>query len=255
MGRVDLVVGKGRVEFNGFRLESVNYQEPTGVVKLPKKIDEHQEMLRLLKPWRDKADKLMSEVIGTTTASFTSDRNINRKMESPLGQLVTSVMKDATMTNAAIICSGVLRAGLPEGTVRFGDVLSLHPWGLKYGVYRFKGNELMDYLKKVLAKSPGDGAFAQTNGFDIRYDVKANLIVAAKIWDGKAFKPIEPSKSYDISLTDFNARGGDGYPDVFDKRIVSKSEIMDADALRKFLKKHRPLDTKKFEPKNRVVRI
>ena len=255
VGRVDLVVRNGRTQFQGFRLESVNYQEPTGVVKLPKKIDEHAGMLSLLKPWRDKADKVMSETVGTTTGSFTSDRNINRKMESPLGQLVTSVMTDATKTNAAIICSGVLRAGLPKGTVRFGDVLSLHPWGLKYGVYRFKGDELMDYLKKVLAKSPGDGAFAQTNGFDIRYDVKANSIVSAKIWDGKAFQPIESGKSYEISLTDFNAKGGDGYPDVFDKRVTSKSEIMDADALRRFFKKHRPLDTKKFEPKNRVVRI
>ena len=255
VGRVDLEVGNGRTKFKEFRLESVNYQEPTGVIKSTANIHEHKGMLGLLKPWRDKADKVMSEIVGTTTDSFTSDRNINRKMESPLGQLVTTVMKDATKTNAAIICSGVLRAGLPKGTVKYGDVLSLHPWGLKYGVYRFKGSELMDYLAKVLAKSPGDGAFAQTSGFDIRYDVKANSIVSAKIWSGKGYQTIESGKTYEISLTDFNARGGDGYPDVFDKRVASKPEVMDADALRRFFKMHKPLKTKNYEPKNRVVRI
>jgi hypothetical protein len=45
------------------------------------------------------------------------------------------------------------------------------------------------------------------------------------------------------------------YPDVSAKRITTKSEVVDAEALRKFFKKYRLVDTKKFEPKNRVVRI
>jgi hypothetical protein len=49
--------------------------------------------------------------------------------------------------------------------------MAIHPWGLKFGVYRFSGAELQEYLGQVANKSPGDGAYPQMAG--IRLTLKA----------------------------------------------------------------------------------
>jgi len=124
--------------------------------------------------------------------------------------------------------------------------MSLHPWALKYGSYRFSGAELIDFLGKVAQKSPGDGAFSQMAGIRMTLVKQTNALASVEVFDRGQFRAVEPARTYDVALTDFNARGGDGYPDVRRHLDLTKSEIIDAEALKNFYKIHSPIDPNQF---------
>jgi 2',3'-cyclic-nucleotide 2'-phosphodiesterase (5'-nucleotidase family) len=59
-------------------------------------------------------------------------------------------------------------------------------------------------------------------------------VSSIQIFDSTEFRALDLAKTYELVLTDFNARGGDGYPNLREHLGASKEEIVDAAALKNF---------------------
>ena len=60
-------------------------------------------------------------------------------------------------------------------------------------------------------------------------------------------------KKYRISVPNYSASGGDGYPNIKSHPTYVDSGFIDADVLKDFFEKNSPIDAAKFEPKGEII--
>ena len=96
--------------------------------------------------------------------------------------------------------------------------------------------------------SPGSGAFPQTAGVQMR--IEGSTLVEARI----AGQPIDPKRSYRLTLTNFTATGGDGYPALNRHPGYVDSGFVDGDVLRGYIAARSPLKVADYEPGDAVTR-
>lgn len=178
-------------------------------------IKEDQALLNLLKPYTEKVDKVLSEVIGTAEALF--PQGTVRKEETALGNLVADSMLWQTRnlnTDFAIQNGGGIRADLPAGTITKKTIYEILPFDNSVVVVTIKGAELIP-LFDFIATTPGKGAFPQVSD-GVSFSINPTTGKCEDILIKG--KPIDPEKVYRIATNSFMAIGGDGYQ-AFTKAI------------------------------------
>jgi 5'-nucleotidase/UDP-sugar diphosphatase len=163
---------------------------------------EDPRVAALLQPYTDSIEVSMAKPVFRSADRIPSSGL--RNGETPLGNFVADVIRDAAGADIAIINSGGIRAALPAGNVTVGDVYSTLPFDNRIVVVSMPGwrvRELLDFSARRLGK----GGFAQVSGvsFVIRGD-RASYIRVSK-------KPLESERVYRVATVDFVYEGGDGY--------------------------------------------
>ncbi len=217
-----LYLGKGIMiienkKVTGFKWEliPVNLQEKVKMLDggsesrfIATEIKEDQSLLNLLKPYAEKVDQVLSEVIGTAEAVF-SQGNV-RKEETALGNLVADAMLWQTKclnTDFAIQNGGGIRADLPAGTICKKTIYEILPFDNSVVVVSIKGSDLLP-LFDYIATTPGKGAFPQVSeGISFTINTKIGKCEDILIKG----EPIDPERVYRIATNSFMAIGGDGY--------------------------------------------
>ncbi|MEZ4813822.1 MAG: 5'-nucleotidase C-terminal domain-containing protein [Bdellovibrionota bacterium] len=252
LGRVDLEFKDGKVTLANYELIPVNLKNQK---MNPQFYSEDKNALALLKPFKDKSLKLTSQVVGKLNGKLEGHRSIIRKTETNLGNFVTFLMAQSTGAGIAITDSGVIRNSLEEGTITFGDILSVHPlsFGLRYATVNLSGKELWDYLSQVAPLT--DGSYPQFYG--IKVILLNNVLNKVEIKDPQkqTFAPLSLNKNYKLALTDFIAAGGDSYPRIDKHPTYKLSSHIDSEVMKEYFEKNKVVQASAFAPIGNLVKL
>jgi 5'-nucleotidase len=163
-------------------------------------------------------DEAMVELMAPTMARVEAEQN--RKLgvklpaplgrsyesESPLGNALADTLRDMERADIVLLNSGGLRADLPAGELRYGDVYEVLPFDNTIATITITGEELRRLL--LAAYGARKGVFQQSG-------LKIQLSRCPGQGRLKSFqlitgKPVVPTKQYKVVMPDFLARGGDG---------------------------------------------
>ena len=223
LGRVDLWIQNNRVTDFKFEAIPVNLktvekmQDGTRVYGfIGEEIREDEKLLKLLQPYVDKVEPLLSEVIGHAEGTFFAKGL--RTRETALGDIVADSMLWFTRHSGvdfAIQNGGGIRTDLPKGPITRGLIHEILPFDNSVVVLTMKGSGVLSLFDYIATIYMGRGAFPQVSEglrFTINY-------AAGKCEDILINgKPVDPDRMYKIATNSYLANGGDGYK-VFLKAI------------------------------------
>lgn len=167
----------------------------------------------ILKPYKQKVNKLMTTVIGT--AAMRMERLTNEVPEGLLSNLIADVLRDAGAKETGRPCDlglinrGGIRTILAKGPITVANVYEIMPFENTLCVLTLNGDQLLSLLKNI-ARTGGQGVSGVN--MIISHDGK---LVSATV-EGKA---IEPTKSYTLGTINFLAEGNDGMTTLASKDI------------------------------------
>ncbi len=251
VGRADFEYRNGEFKLVKYALIPINLKKSvTGADGKPTKVTytdpiaENKDMLALLTPYQQFGQDKLAVQIGSSDGKLEGDRAVVRSQPTNLGVLIGRAMMDRTRADLAIVNSGGVRESIPAGVITYKDVLKVHPFGNTVCTVDLSGAELQDYLNAAVKMSPGSGAFPQFAG--VTLEVAAGL--ADKIRVGGV--SIDTNKIYKVTINNFQASGGDGYPKLTGHPSFVNTGFVDADALRTYIAVNSPLKVAKFDPAN-----
>jgi 5'-nucleotidase len=152
--------------------------------------------------------------------------------EYGLGRLIADAQRTAGRADVAIMNNGGIRADLPEGTINWGQVYQVQPFGNRLQRLTVKGSVLEEALEQCVA------------GKDHMPDCH---IAGAEVWfdggkePGKRVsrvrvsgKDLDKGRTYTLVVSDFMSTGGSGF------RMLAGSprediDVIDIDALTRYL--------------------
>lgn len=153
---------------------------------------------------------------------------------------------------AAFINAGGVRADLAAGSVTYGAMYNVEPFGnLVFGV-TLTGAQLYTMLEQQFGSTAQPQILAVSRGFSYTWDAAAP--VGSKIVPGSVKidgVPVEPARSYRINVDNFALGGGDGFA-VLKAGTDPAAGGLDRDVLERYLHAHSPLTP---PDRNRITRL
>ncbi|MGM0381389.1 MAG: bifunctional metallophosphatase/5'-nucleotidase [bacterium] len=196
-GRLDLeMAGQEEPELYGYSGELVTlydyrYRPDTAVEKR-------------LQPYLEQVDDELSAVVGTTTAPIKRDPT----KTSPLGNLVTDVMRRSVGADLAFQNAFGIRDNLPEGEVTRRDVFSVLPFKNYLVELKLKGKTVRKVFEGMF-RGEKKGAVTQFSGAEVEVDFsrpEGKRVVRLYI-NGQ---PLEEDKVYTVVTSNFLIDSGEG---------------------------------------------
>jgi 5'-nucleotidase len=148
-----------------------------------------------------------------------SDANIGTG-ESVLGDWVQDTVRAAAGAHLAVSTASSFRAAIPPGDVTVEDYLTAVPYKNLVLVHELTGAQVEQLLDLSAGRRGTDG-FSQVSGvrFAIRDGKAAEVEVladpSASPADPASFVPLDPTATYLVATTDFQAKIAPGYSDLF----------------------------------------
>lgn len=255
IGRADFEYRNGDFKLVKYALIPVNLKKPvkgadgkTTLTHYASPLAQDPAMLALLTPYQQFGQDKLGVQIGAVDERLIGERDVVRKTPTNLGVLIGRAMMHKTGADLAIVNSGGVRDSIPAGAITYKHVLKVQPFGNTVCTVDLSGKELQDYLNVAAKMSPGAGAFPQFAG--ITLDISAGLASQVRI----GAVPLDVAKTYRLTLNNFQAAGGDGYPRLTAHPGFVDTGFVDADVLRTYIVANSPLKAADFEPGNAVVR-
>jgi 5'-nucleotidase len=181
---------------------------------------EQADIAAIVHRYAEATAPVAGRVVGRLEGSLEWD---GRDTDSPLGNLIADAQlaatRDASKGGAQIsfINSGGVRARFApaaDGSVTYGQIFALQPFGNTLVVLELSGTD----LRRLLEQQFGDASPAAIKqsllipsvGFAFSYDRSrpAGQRITAMALDGR---PIDPAATYRVTVNNFLASGGDGF--------------------------------------------
>ncbi len=240
LGRADFIIEGGKVELQRYQLIPINLKQRQADGKkilASEAIADDAGLRAFLQPFQDAGQARLNVPVGSADGVLDGDRARVRHQPTNLGRLIARAMMDKTGADLALINSGGVRDSLPEGAISYRDVLKVQPFGNSVGLVTLSGAELLDFLRAAASMTPGSGGYPQTAGLQLV--LQDNQLIEARV----AGQPIKPQQRYRLSINNFTATGGDGYPKLREHPGYVDTGFNDADVLRAYLARHSPVRT------------
>jgi len=150
----------------------------------------------------------VSRVVATLPQALT--RATTEAGESILGDLVADSERAATHADIALINPGGLRSDLRAGSLTWGDVLTLQPFGNHLVTLDMTGEQLRSVLEE---EWPQDNRLLprilKTSGLRFNWDAAAGAGAHVQRACDNSGAPVDPARHYRVTVNDFMAGGGD----------------------------------------------
>lgn len=200
----------------------------------------------------EKASAITSRQIGQITADIVRDES--RTGESPLGNLVAdshlaasrSAGADVALTNAGGLRGdlNVISTSPVPGSVSFGEIFAVQPFGNQLQVLTMTGAQLDSVLEQQF-RPPADGPAAReilAPSANLRYRISNSAPLGAKV-SGLTIDgiPVDPAAAYRVAVNQYLADGGDnfaGFTTGTDRTDAGK----DVDALVDYVTANSPIE-------------
>ncbi len=257
LGRADFEFKNGETKLVNYELIPINLKEKVKLAdgkseyKLYQaEIPEDKAVFDHLKKYQDEGDKLLGVKVGEVKGGkLEGDRKVIRFHQTNLGRLIAQSQMERVKADIGIMNSGGIRASINEGDVTYKDILTVQPYGNMISTVDLTGQELLDYLNVVALKDVDMGAYPQFAGVSMVVDRTAKQVSDVKIGG----QPLDLNKKYKVSVPDYCAAGGDGYPVLKKHPSYVNTGFIDAEMLKKYFEENTPIDISKFDPKEDVI--
>ncbi|MGL5437899.1 MAG: bifunctional metallophosphatase/5'-nucleotidase [Lachnospiraceae bacterium] len=164
----------------------------------------------------------LNEVVGQIPEDMTSDRNVIRKGEAALGNLITDSWRWKTGADFATFNSSGIRADLTKGDFRREQLLNLFLNQNQVITVEVSGQYIYDWFEASVSAYPGlNASFKQVSGLVVQFDSTreaGSRIVSITLADGT---PIEKEGTYIHAV--------DGEPDFFMDTTGKKDPVEGVD--------------------------
>jgi 5'-nucleotidase/UDP-sugar diphosphatase len=253
VGRADFEFRNGEMKLVHYQLIPINLKkkitydngESERVLYTPQ-IPENQQMLSLLTPFQNKGQAQLNVKVGSVNGHMEGDRSKVRFVQTNLARLLLAAQMERTGADFAVMSGGGIRDSIEAGDITYKDVLKVQPFGNTVVYTEMTGKEVTEYLSAVAQKKPDSGAYPQFANVSF-------VATAAGLQDLKIKgEPVDPAKTYRMATLNFNATGGDGYPEIDKKPGYVNTGFVDAEVLKQYIEKNSPLDVNTYEPKGEV---
>ncbi|MFZ1774954.1 MAG: 5'-nucleotidase C-terminal domain-containing protein [Rhizobiaceae bacterium] len=168
----------------------------------------------LVEGFKKELDNELNVVIGKTAGPLDSRRDVVRRQEAAIGNLIADAMKKAVSADLAITNGGGIRAEkeYAAGTeITRKDILTELPFGNVTVLTEVTGKQIRDALENGFSKiEDGNGRFPHVSGLKVVADTKkpaGSRLVSVEA-NGAA---LDDAAKYKLATNDFMLGGGDGY--------------------------------------------
>jgi 5'-nucleotidase/UDP-sugar diphosphatase len=225
VGRLDLVVDSDvdKVAEYSYRLIPVNMYGYTD-----KRYVEDKAVLAAIKPYLEKTDRLLSQIVGKALVKLDGNRDRVRFQETNLANLIADSMRAKTVADIAFQNAGGIRTGIAPGAITYRDILKVLPFQNTLVRMDMTGKQVMRVLNYAASVKPGHGAFLHVSG--MRWTNNKGTAESVRIGDA----PIDSAKTYRVVTNSFMASGGNGYV-MFKQCPQVDTGLVDADCLRDYI--------------------
>lgn len=174
---------------------------------------------------RDYEDRLgmaLEAEVGSTRVPLDGVSSTLRSRETNLGNFVADAMRDDTGAPIAIVNSGSIRVNqiMPAGPLRMKDLVAIHPFGGTVCVIEATGSLILEMLNNGFSElGEDDGRFPQVSGIRLLVDPAApigNRVGEVRFGE----EPLDPSRTYQVAVSDFMIRQGDGYQMLANAKVL-----------------------------------
>jgi 5'-nucleotidase len=148
-----------------------------------------------------------------------------QKVESPLGNLFTDLMRQARpRADVAVTNGGGLRADLPAGPLTYGRLYEATPFDNRFATIQVTGAELAEAIARNLKR---DNGILSVSG--IRAEARCQDDALTVTLHRPSGRTISPSTKLTLVTSDFLATGGDG---LFSEETKRRAKLEDGPPIR-----------------------
>lgn len=191
--------------------EVVNVMTQASTTVMPG-IAEDPEIIKLIDEIEAEQQKITGVEIGSSPVTLYGEREMVRREETNLGNLITESMLWKTGADIAMTNGGGIRASIGEGIISVGDVITVLPFGNYVITKKVRGQDVLDALEHGISDYPATkGAFPHVAGMRVVFD--ASKEAGSRLVDVimESGEPLDPDREYILATNDFMAAGGDDY--------------------------------------------
>ncbi|MFC3189719.1 bifunctional UDP-sugar hydrolase/5'-nucleotidase UshA [Pseudocitrobacter faecalis] len=253
VGRADFEFRNGELKLVHYQLIPVNLKKKVTYdngqserVLYTPQIPESAQMLSLLSPFQNKGKAQLGVKIGSVNGHLEGDRSKVRFVQTNLARVILAAQMARTGADFAVMSGGGIRDSIEAGDITYKSVLKVQPFGNVVVYADMTGKEVTDYLTAVAQKKPDSGAYPQFA--NVSFIAKGGKLTDLKIKG----EPVDPAKNYRMATLNFNASGGDGYPQIDQLPGYVNTGFIDAEVLKQFIEQNSPIDVNAYEPKGEV---
>lgn len=152
--------------------------------------------------------RCLDEVYDRPVVKALTDLTRARHVDSPLGNLVTDVMRKVSGSDVAFLASGSIKSELPAGLLKIKDLAAALPFDNRLVVFELTGAQLKGLLEESASRKAGD-KILQMSGLQMIYDPAAPVgqrVLQARLHDDRL---IQDDALYRVAADDFLQAGGD----------------------------------------------
>lgn len=207
-------------------------------VEVTKSLDAHPdaEAVAIAARYKSSVDSVMEPALGVSRIAMSAGRP-----ESLLGNWAADVLVEGSTATGfepadfGLANVGGLRATMPDGGVRVGDIYLISPFQNKLVVLEMKGKDVLELMHNIVAV----GGEALSSSVRI-VATRDRVLKSVKIGG----EPINPKKIYKVATLDYLAEGNDKMYAL--KKAVKRHElgIVFRDLMMESIIKHRVIDSK-----------
>lgn len=160
----------------------------------------------LVDRYKERLGGFLDRQVVLATSPLTRERHV----DSPLGNVVTDVMRQLTGADIAFLASGTLKSDLPAGVLSVGDLMGALPFDNRIVLYEMTGTQVRQALEESASRRGGN-KILQMSGLRMIYDPEAPIgqrVLQAQFDDGS---PLVDGDTYRVAADDFLQVGGDNY--------------------------------------------
>jgi 5'-nucleotidase/UDP-sugar diphosphatase len=174
------------------------------------------EISAMLKPYIEKANASLKEVIGEASAPYIFGNRLTRYQETALGNLITDANAwyfrtvSGQEVDFVLHNGGNIRAELSAGPITQEKILTILPFENYLFIASMKGSQIIELFNFIATIPQGNGGFAQVSG-DVRFTIDKTSGAGTVKDLTIGGKPVEPNRTYRFCTNAYILGGGDGY--------------------------------------------
>lgn len=180
-------------------------------------------------------------------------KRIIRKQESNLGDLCADAYRELLDADIAFVNGGGIRATISKGSITYGEIISVHPFGNMACSIEVTGQQILDALElgSMFTPDAESGGFLQVSG--LTYEIHTYIPSSVTLDANKSFvgvtgarrvknvmvggEPIDVNKTYTLASHNYMLKdGGDGYAMFKGAKVVRDGVMIDNQVLINYIK-------------------